>query len=72
MIKVFFSKKKKKKKKNICVFKGRTTPNHYAFSVMFIVPVEKQMNFAHFGGPVEIFVRILVPSCHLKKSLKPL
>ena len=33
------------------------------FCLMFIVPVEKKMNFAPFGGPEEIFVCILVPTC---------
>ena len=44
------------------MFKGRTTPNHYAFCVIVIVPVEKQMNFAPFWGPVQIFIRLLVSS----------
>ena len=55
-----------------CTFKGRTTPNHYAFCVIVIVPVEKQMDFAPFWGPVQIFIWLLVPSYDLKKSFKPL
>ena len=32
----------------LCTFKGRTTPNLYAFCVKVIVAVEEQMNFAPF------------------------
>ena len=32
----------------------RTTPSHYAFCIIVIVPVEKQINFAPFWCPVGI------------------
>ena len=81
---IFFFKKKVQNKPNfhklrkikifqlLCLFKGRTTLNHYAFCVIVTIPVEKQMNFAPFGGPVQSSVCLLVPSYDLKKSLKPL
>ena len=48
---------------------GHIVTNHHAFCEIVVVQVEKQMNFALFWGPVQIFVCLLVPCYHLNKSL---